>query len=163
MTPRPGLQSQGAPFYGSTDGVDPNEWLNADQLLQNDRRHMFRVQGNVDLPWNLELSGSLNWQSGRPYNRQARARLDQGNVWVIVEPNSDDRRLPSTTVLDLGLGKRWKISDKVTLKTDVQVLNALNEDANQFWETQRLLPGETYVKDDYVYPRRAILRVALEF
>ena len=129
----------------------------------NDRKHVFRLQGNVDLPWSLALSGSLNWQSGRPFNRQGRARLDQGSVWVILDPNSDDRRLPSTFVLDLGLGKRWKLGERALLKTDLQVLNVTNEDAHQFVETQRLLPGEQYVPDSYVYPRRYMIRLGIEF
>jgi outer membrane receptor protein involved in Fe transport len=162
LIPRPKQQTQGSPAYFSTDGSDPNEWINADQLLQNDREHMFRLQGNVDLPWSMELTGSLNWQSGRPYNRQGRASLDQGNVWIILEPNSDDRRLPSTFVLDLGIGKRWKIGE-MELKTDLQVLNALNEDAHQFWETQQLGPGDGYVPTDFVYPRRAVIRLGLTF
>lgn len=163
LAPRPSSQTQGSPFYFATDGSDPNEWLNADQLLQNDREHMLRLQGNVDLPWNMEVTGSLNWQSGRPYNRQARARLDQGSTWIIVEPNSDDRRLPSTFMLDASIGKRWNLGGDVVLKTDLQVLNLFNEDANQFWETQRLLPGETYTPTDFVYPRRGMIRIGLEF
>jgi outer membrane receptor protein involved in Fe transport len=165
LTPRPGTQTQGDPFYFSLNGSDANEWLNAEQLLQNDREHMLRVQGNLDLPWQMELSGSLNWQSGRPYNRQGRVPndvLEQGAQWVIFEPASDDRRLPSTFVLDLGLGKRWKIGE-MELKTDLQVLNVLNEDAHQFWETQRLDDGQTYVPDSYVYPRRAVIRIGLRF
>ncbi|MGH9465276.1 MAG: TonB-dependent receptor domain-containing protein [Thermoanaerobaculia bacterium] len=163
LIPRPSLQTQGSPFYFEIDGSDPNQWINADQLLQNDREHMFRVQGNVDLPWDMEATGSLNWQTGRPYNRQGRARLDQGSTWIILEPNSDDRRLPTTLVLDASIGKRWNLSTDVVLKTDLQVLNLFNEDANQFWETQRLLPGEDYTSDDFVYPRRGIIRLGLEF
>ena len=124
---------------------------------------MIRLQGSFDLPWDLEATGSINWQSGRPYNRQGRARLDQGSTWVILEPNSDENRLPSTTMVDVGFGKRWSLGKEMVLKTDIQVLNLLNDDSHQFWETQRLLPGETYVKDDYLYPRRAMIRIGLEF
>jgi hypothetical protein len=126
---------------------------------------MFRLQANVDLPWTMELTGTFNWQSGRPYARLGRVSsdfLEQGAKIVVLEPASDDRRLPSTMLLDLALGKRWKIGD-VTLKTDLQVLNVLNEDANQFWETLVLLPGERYTPDTYVYPRRAMIRIGIEF
>jgi outer membrane receptor protein involved in Fe transport len=165
LTPRPRLQTQGDPFYATLSGSDPNEWLNSKQLLQADREHMFRLQGNVDLPWTMELTGTLNWQSGRPYNRQFQVTglLDQGATTIILDPNSDDRRLPSTFVLDLGLGKRWKLGDRVTLKTDLQVLNVTNEDAHQFWVSQVLDEGESYVKDSFVYPRRGMIRIGIEF
>jgi outer membrane receptor protein involved in Fe transport len=163
LTPRPGLQTQGSPFYFSLDGSDPNEWIHAEQLLQNDREHVLRLQGSFDLPWTMELTGTLNWQSGRPFNRQGRARLSQGSKWIILDPASDDRRLPSTFVLDLGLGKRFRLGSRVELKTDLQVLNLTNEDAPQFWETQRLLPGASYVPDTYVYPRRYMVRIGIEF
>ena len=163
LVPRPGAQTQGSPFFGGTDGKDPNEWINADQLLQNDREHMLRIQGTFDLPWDLELTGSMNWQSGRPYNRQGRARLGQGSTWIILDPNDDSRRLPSTLMLDVGFGKRWNLGNDIVLKTDLQVLNLLNDDSHQYWETQRLLPGEDYVKDDYLYPRRAVIRIGIEF
>jgi outer membrane receptor protein involved in Fe transport len=165
LIPRPTAQTQSNPFYFNVDGSDPNEWINADQLLQNDREHMFRLQGNLDLPWTMELTGTLNWQSGRPYSRLGRVSsdfLEQGAKIVVLEPASDDRRLPSTMLLDLALGKRWELGD-ATLKTDLQVLNVLNEDAPQFWETLVLLPGERYTPDTYVYPRRAVIRIGIEF
>ena len=81
----------------------------------------------------------------------------------MLDPNSDERRLPSTFMVDLGFGKRWKLGEELVLKTDLQVLNLLNEDEHQFWETQRLDAGDTFVKDDYLYPRRLMLRVGIEF
>ena len=166
LIPRPSLQTQGGPLFGTLDGTDPNEWINSRQLLQNDREHMLRVQADVQLPWDLELTTSINWQSGRPFNQQTRPTpgvVDQPRPWFIVLENSDERRLPSTLMVDLGFGKRWKIGEEFVLKTDLQVLNLLNEDEHQFWETQRLDAGDTFVKDDYLYPRRLMLRVGIEF
>jgi hypothetical protein len=164
LLPRPDLQSQGAPFYSSINGSDPNEWLRADQLLQNDREHMLRLQGNFDLPWNSEFTAALNLQSGRPYSRLARVTdLEQGTQTIVVEPASDDNRLSSVTLLDVGIGKRWDVGNDVVLKTDFQVLNVFNEDENQFWEDLTLGLGETLVATDFVYPRRGIVRLGLEF
>ncbi|MEZ5331068.1 MAG: TonB-dependent receptor [Thermoanaerobaculia bacterium] len=162
LIPRPLAQTQFNPFYGSTEGADPNQWMNADQLLQGDREHMLRVQANVDLPWTLDFTASLNWQTGRPYSRQARFSLGQGLTTVILDPASDSRRLPDTTVLDVGIGKRFEIG-RSEIKLDFQVLNLLNEDANQFWETLVLGPGDRFVPSDFVYPRRGILRLGVSF
>ncbi|HVR98182.1 MAG TPA: TonB-dependent receptor [Thermoanaerobaculia bacterium] len=163
LLPRPLSQSQGSVLYGSLDGSDPNEWLNADQLLQADRKHMFRVQGEVDLPWDFEGSMALNWQSGRPYARIDRARLGQGSTFFIIDPASDDRRLPSTTLLDLGLRKRFTFKNDLELELGVDVFNVLNEDSNTFWESLWVGPDESYVESDWVWPRRAMIRVGMEF
>ncbi len=166
LLPRPDLQTQGAPFYGSLNGSDPNEWLRADQLLQNDREHMVRVQGNFELPASFLATVALNWQSGRPFARLARipgSLLEQGSQTIVIEPASDDRRLPSVTLLDVGIGRRWSLGGDVQLKTDLQVLNLLNEDENQFWEDLTLGPGEVLVPTDFVYPRRGVVRIGLEF
>ena len=163
---RPSAQTQGSPLFGTLVGTDPNEWVNSDQLLQNDREHMLRVQGTAELPWGLELTGSLNWQSGRPYNRQARTPsrlLNQSREWIIVEPATGDQRLPTTTMLDVGFGKRWNLGKDVVLKTDLQVLNLLNDDSHQYWVSQQLAAGEPYEEDSYLYPRRAVIRIGIEF
>jgi outer membrane receptor protein involved in Fe transport len=163
LIPRPQLQSQGGALYGSLDGADPNEWLNADQVLQNDREHMLRLQGYVELPWKIDASLALNWQTGRPYGRLARVRLDQGPTFIIVEPTAEDRRLPTTTVLDLGLGKKFPVGRDVVLEVGVDVFNVLNEDANTSWASQRVELGDPYVPDNWIWPRRAMVRVGLNF
>lgn len=163
LVPRPQIQTQGSVLYGNLDGSDPNEWLNADQRLQNDREHMLRLLGNYGLPWGLEATGALNLQSGRPYARLDRARLGQGSTFFIVEEANGDQRLPTTALLDLGLGKRISLGENRLLKLDLQVLNVLNEDANTFWESLWVGPDERYVPSDFTWPRRLMLRIGLDF
>ena len=76
LIPRPWRQSQNNPFYGSTQGQDPNSYLNADQVLQGDRPHMFRLQGVFLLPAEFIISPSINIESGKPFNRQTRGPSD---------------------------------------------------------------------------------------
>lgn len=163
LIPRMLAQDQFNPFYGSREGSDPNHFINARQLLQADRRHMFRLQGTVELPWDMELTSVVNLQSGRPYSRQARAPLAQGLTTFIVEPASDDDRLPSTALIDVGLGKRFQLGGDVELKLDAQVFNLLNDDSPQYWETLVLAPGDRYTSSDFVLPRRLMVRVGLVF
>ena len=163
LIPRMLSDTQFNPFYGSREGADPNNFINADQYLQGDRKHMFRLEGDYMLPWDLELNGVVNLQSGRAYNRQTRVPLNQGLTRIIVEPASDDMRLPSTTLVDLAIGKRFKLPRGTTLKVDAQVFNVFNEDAPQFWETLALQPGDRFVPSDWVLPRRVMLRLGLEF
>lgn len=163
LIPRMLAQDQFNPFYGSREGSDPNHFINARQLLQADRRHMFRLQGSFTLPWDMELTSVVNLQSGRPYNRQARVPLSQGLTSFIVEPASDDNRLPSATLVDVSLGKRVQLPNDLELKLDAQVFNLFNDDAPQYFETLVLGPGDQFIGTDWVLPRRLMLRVALEF
>ncbi len=50
--------------------ADPNHFINAEGRLQGDRPHMFRVQGVVMLPYEVQLSTSTEFSSGRAFNRQ---------------------------------------------------------------------------------------------
>ena len=163
LIPRMQSQSQFNPFYGSREGGDPNNFINAEQLLQGDREHMLRFQGNFDLPWQLYLGAILNFQSGSPYNRQIRVPLEQGLTTVIMEPASDGTRKPFQSLVDLSLGKRFRLGDRGTIKLDLQLLNALNEDANEFFESLILAEGDALIPSDFVFPRRVMIRAGWEF
>ncbi len=167
--PRPLSQSQGDPFYTATEGRDPNNWINADQALQNDREHILQFQGSFELPWNLVGSATWNYMTGAPYSRQvtvglknSASPLAQGAQTVIAVPASDDTRLPDQNNLDLSLGRRFDVG-KTRLKFDVQVLNVFNEDSHDGWQELTVAPDEEFVPSDYLYPRRVILRFGLEF
>jgi hypothetical protein len=164
LIPRMLSQSQFNPFYGSREGSDPNNYINSEQLLQGDREHMFRVQGNFDLPKQLYLGGVVNLQSGTPFNRQVRVPgLNQGLVTVIMEPATDDRRKPFQSLVDVSLGRRFKLGDRGTIKLDLQLLNALNEDANEFFETLVLQAGDSPIPSNFIFPRRLMVRAGWEF
>lgn len=167
--PRPLSQSQGNPFYTSSDGRDPNNWINADQTLQNDREHVFQFQGSVELPWKLMGSATYSFMTGKPYSRQvaiggrsSAAPLAQGSQRVIAIPASDDTRLPDQNNLDLSFGRRFDVG-QVQLKLDLQVLNVFNEDTWDWWETLRVPADEEYVPSGYLFPRRVMIRFGLEF
>ena len=160
--PRPFQQVQSTPFYGSRESADPNNHLNADQLLQGDRKHVFQLQSNFDLPWRMEGTAVFKWLTGRPYNRRTRVSLDQGLTDVILEPANDGLRLPDQVALDLTLGRRFEFSNGASVRFDAQLFNVFNEDAHDFWETDSYRRGQ-FVPSDYVLPRRVMLRFSLDF
>jgi len=168
INPRPhdnGALGQGLmPFTGDT-GSDPNDWYNAEHLLQGDRTHMFRVQSNVDLGWGLRASGVLNIQSGRPYLRLAFLNgLYTKRPITIAADVSDSLRLPSQTILDLGLQKTFRLGGNLDLDIGLQVLNALNDDAVEYFSDWVLFfPGEDYVPSDWLSPRRMQVKLKLAF
>jgi hypothetical protein len=70
LTPRMRDGSQLSTLWSNDQGRDPNDFINAEQLLQGDRRHMLTVQANVLLAYDMHLSTMINIQQGHPYNRQ---------------------------------------------------------------------------------------------
>ncbi|MEM1245286.1 MAG: TonB-dependent receptor [Acidobacteriota bacterium] len=168
--PRPLSQDQGAPFYTGSEGRDPNNWLNANQALQNQREHVVQVQGNFDLPWKLNANVIYRFLSGRPFNRQVRAggpatnvALNQGAQAVIVRPASNSNLLPDQNVFDLAFGRAFALGGGVSLKIDVQVLNLFNEDAHDFWQTLEVPIGNRFQAAGFLTPRRVMLRTVVRF
>jgi len=68
----------GAPFL--TFGQDPNSLTNARGRLPNDRPHMSRVMGSVDVPrTGLVVAANVQHFSGKPWAATAQIPLTQGD------------------------------------------------------------------------------------
>jgi hypothetical protein len=167
INPRPhenGAGGQGVPTFSTDSGSDPNDWYNAEHLLQGDRTHMFRVQSNVSLRWGLLASGVLNVQSGRPYLRLAQVVGPTTNqALTITADASEDLRMPSQTILDLALQKTVKIANDTNVEFGVQLLNALNEDAEEYYSSWILFRGQNFEPATWVSPRRLQLKLKVTF
>ena len=75
-----------------TFGQDPNSLTNARGRLPNDRPHMFRVMGSVDVPrTGLVVAANLQHFSGKPYAASAQLTLPQGSQRVLLEPPGSRR------------------------------------------------------------------------
>jgi hypothetical protein len=166
LIPRMLSQTQFNPPYGFIfDGQDPNNFINAeDQRLQGDRPHMFRVQANFELPWNMHANTNINLQSGRPYSRQINIfGLGQGVSTVIMEPASDSQRHSFQSIVDFSFGKRFNMPGDGVFKAQIQVFNLFNNDSSDSFQTLRLQEGDVFVPDYWVLPRRIMLRLGIEY
>ena len=167
INPRPhdnGSLGQGLPVFSSDDGSDPNDWYNAEHLQNGDRTHMFRVMSNVDIGWGLRASGVLNVQSGRPYLRLAQVvGPTTGAAITLTADNSDSLRMPTQTIIDLGLQKTFKVGSNVGLDIGLQLLNVLNEDAEEYYSSLTLFQGQDFNPSSWVSPRRLQVKVQLAF
>ena len=166
--PRPLSQSQGNAFYTSSEGRDPNNWINADQALQNEREHVFQFQANFDLAWKLNGSVIYSYLDGKPFSRQVQvgssasaSPLNQGTQTIIAVPAGSER-LPDQSVLDLSLGRRFALGE-TELKVDLQLFNVFNEDAHDWWQTNVVPPGDQFVPSGYIFPRRLMVRLGMDF
>lgn len=163
---RPGDQGQsgqGLPNYTASVGGDPNQWANAGGLLTGDRRHMFRLLGSYYPGRGFRVSGTVNVQTGRPYVRTAQVTPPKGPAnSVAMEQAYDGQRFDSSTVVDLGFGKVFRLGP-IDLDLGLQLLNLLNEDAVEGWASTNLFAGQTYVANDWVGPRQARVIVKVGF
>jgi len=159
-----GTLGQGLPVFTTDSGSDPNDWYNAEHLLQGDRTHMFRVQSNVDVGWGLRVSGVLNIQSGRPYLRLAQVvGPATGQALTITADASEDLRMPSQAILDLGVQKDFSLGGGVDLDLGLQLLNVTNEDAVEYYSAWILFQGQDFSPASWVSPRRLQVKLQLTF
>jgi outer membrane receptor protein involved in Fe transport len=159
-----GSLGQGLPSFTTDSGSDPNDWYNAEHLLQGDRTHMFRVQSNVDVGWGLRLSGVLNIQSGRPYLRLAQVvGPTTGQALTITADASEELRLPNQAILDVGVQKGFDLGGGVDLDLGLQMLNVTNEDAVEYYSSWTLFQGQEFSPSSWVSPRRLQAKLQLTF
>ena len=93
----------GTPFL--TFGQDPNSLTNARGRLPNDRPHMLRVMGSVDVPrTGFVVAANVQHFSGKPWAATAQIALPQGDQRILLEPRGS-RRLSSQTLLDLRVSR----------------------------------------------------------
>ena len=86
-------------------GSDPNNLTNADGRLPNDRPHVLRMTGIVQVPRiGVVVSANLQHFSGKPWASTAQVSLPQGDQRILLEPRGS-RRLSSQSILDLRVSK----------------------------------------------------------
>ncbi|MGB7070469.1 MAG: TonB-dependent receptor [Pyrinomonadaceae bacterium] len=94
--------------------------------------HIFQVNGMVELPWGIQVSGIFRAQSGFNFSRQAEIPEDpDGNgTFNLIDHGSGAGRnaftAPAFVNLDLRFAKQFKITERVKLQALFEFFNALN-------------------------------------
>src|SRR5207253_8281876 len=92
-------------FPNTTFGRDPNNLTNARGRLPNDRPHIVRVMGTVDVPrTGFVIAANLQYFSGKPWAATAQISLPQGDQRILLEPRGS-RRLSSQSLLDVRVSR----------------------------------------------------------
>ena len=139
-----------------TFGQDPNSLINARGRLPNDRPHMFRVMGSVDVPrTGLVVAANLQYFSGKPYAASAQLTLPQGSQRVLLEPPGS-RRMSSQSLLDVRVSKTIAFGGVGRVEVLVDVLNALNDTAEEGLATDNLFSPNFGAATIFMDPRRAM-------
>ena len=155
-----------SPPQPSTFGRDPNDLTNARGRLPNDRPHVVRLMGSVDVPrTGLMVTANLQQFSGKPWTAAAQITLPQGPQRVLLEPRGS-RRLSSQTLLDVRLSRAITLGKLGRMDLLLDVLNLLNDAAEESLATETQMT-ETVISPtfgqpvSFVDPRRAMLGVRL--
>jgi len=155
-----------SPPQPSTFGRDPNNLTNARGLLPNDRPHVVRLMGSVDVPrTGLVLAANLQQFSGKPWTAATQVTLPQGPQRILLEPRGS-RRLSSQTLLDVRLSTAITVGKLGRIDLLLDVLNILNETAEESLATEILMTesvlSPTFGQPvSFVDPRRAMIGVRL--
>jgi hypothetical protein len=155
-----------SPPQPSTFGRDPNDLTNARGRLPNDRPHIVRLMGSVDVPrTGFVLAANLQQFSGKPWTAATQITLPQGAQRVLLEPRGT-RRMSSQTLLDLRLSRPITLGRLGRIDLLVDVLNLLNDTAEESLATETQMTETVFSPTfgqpvSFVDPRRAMLGVRL--
>jgi hypothetical protein len=147
---------------GVTFGRDPNDLTNATGRLPNDRPHMLRVMGSVDVPkTGIVIAANLQRFSGKPWAASALVLLPQNQNTaqrILIEPRGS-RRLSSQTLLDVRVSKTITVGGLGRVELLLDVLNALDDAAEEGLATDVLSAANFGQPTAFIDPRRAMLGV----
>jgi hypothetical protein len=145
-----------------TFGQDPNDLTNAEGRLPNDRPHIFRTTGVVNLPWyGMLVAGNFQYFSGRPWAATAVVPLPQSPVQrILLEPRGT-RRLDSQTLLDLRISKTFSLGTAGRADVIFDMLNLLNDTAAEALASDNKFASNFGQDTLFMDPRRAMIGVRL--
>ncbi|HET7220142.1 MAG TPA: carboxypeptidase regulatory-like domain-containing protein [Vicinamibacterales bacterium] len=144
-----------------TFGRDPNDLTNAYGRLPNDRPHVLRVMGAIDLPrTGLVVAANLQHFTGKPWAATTQIDLPQGDQRVQLESRGT-RRLEAQTLLDLRVSRSIACGRLGRIELLADILNTLNDTAAESIATDNLF-SPTFAQPSLLMdPRRVMLGVRL--
>jgi hypothetical protein len=141
-----------------TFGRDPNDLTNARGRLANDRPHIARIATSVDIPrTGVVVAANFQYFSGKPWAATAVVPTTQNaQQRILLEPRGS-QRLSAQSLLDLRVSKAVRVRGLGRIELLLDVLNALNDTAEESVASDNLL-GPTFAQPNvFVDPRRAML------
>ena len=145
-------------------GSDPNNLTNANGRLPNDRPHVLRMTGVAQVPVvGLLVSAHLQHFSGKPWAASAQVSLGAQGIQRILLEQRGARRLSSQSILDLRVSKKLSLGDNGSLELLLDVLNLLDETAEEALVSDVLAATTFGQPRSFVDPRRAMIGARLHF
>ena len=130
--------------------------------------HTFQINGLVELPWQFQLSGIFRAQSGFHYSRQPLALEDpdgDGTFNGIDHgPGRNAFTSPAFVNLDMRVGKRFNITERVKVQAMFELFNVFNRQNPAAIQTQQNIVGSPFGSLRQVLPgREGQVGLRLEF
>ena len=117
--------------------------------------------GTFDEPrTGLTIAANMQYLSGKPWAASAQVALPQGDQRILLEPRGS-RRLSAQTLLDVRVSKTIAIGSLGRIELMFDVLNALNETAEEALASDNLSSPNFGRPTVFIDPRRAMLGVRL--
>jgi hypothetical protein len=146
-----------------TFGRNPNDSVNTDGLLNNDRSWQWKTQLVYQAPWGLLLGANMTFQSGVPWGRTVRVPGLGLTSTVRAEKMDGDRRVASWKLVDLRIQKEFKLGGSANVAFFGDVLNTLNDDANENVESTLGTASNFGVPSRIILPRRLMVGAKIRF
>ena len=113
--------------FGGTAPSNPFD-VSEDQGFDDaDRRHNLALDGNMTLPWSIDVSGAFVYRSAPPWSVTTRQQLDGDPFPDRPEPRNS-RRGDAFSTLDLRVAKGFRLHDRVRATILWEVYNLFNTD-----------------------------------
>src|SRR5262245_17627264 len=161
--------------------TSPNLLINANGNITatNNADHPvgFKLSGMYILPWHdVILSGNIRSGSGGPVTRQISRSLAIGSAQTINLEPLGNTRLDVLSVIDLRLGKLFKLANNRSFEATIDFDNLMNADTT--WGVRTLTPATAFTDPttgtrqtlqqflsptQILVPRTVVLRAALKF
>jgi hypothetical protein len=119
---------------------------------------------SVDIPrTGLVVAANLQYASGKPWAASTQVDMSksgQGDLRILLEPRGS-RRLSSQSLLDLRVSRAFVLEGAGRVELIVDVLNALNNSAEEALATDNLFSPNFGRPTIFVDPRRVMFSVRL--
>jgi hypothetical protein len=119
---------------------NPNQLINAKGPIAEDRTHIFKLTGQVILPWQIYFSPNLLVWTGQGFTRTLPVSLTQGTVTVNAEPRGS-ARIDTRKQLDARLAKVFKLNGHKEVEASLDGYNLTN--SAYVWDVRTLTPQIT--------------------
>jgi hypothetical protein len=144
-------------------GQNPNDFVNSDGLLIGDRPVQVKVQGVVQLPWELLFSTNYRHLTGRAWGRTARVNGLGIPTVIRAELLDGSRRLPSVDIIDIRVQRSFQMGPNRRLSLFGDILNLTNSGVNESVASTLGTSGAFGAPTLFTVPRRAMLGIKAFF
>lgn len=160
-----GASSGGGGIGGAGFGANPNDFVNTDGRLIEDRPVVAKAQVVYQFPWGFMTAVNFRHQTGRLWSRQIRigGLGFPSRPTLLMEPLNGDRRVPDQNVFDVRFQKEIRFGASANLAIFGDLLNLTNDDANESVGSRLGTSSGFGLATRFIYPRRLMVGAKVRF